>query len=121
MSEKYYARLKVLSETLSPEEITKCVGIESDRSWQIGDLRPKTIIREKNNGWIIQSTLGPETPLEVQIDDVLGRVECAASRIQEISSQATVEFSCVAYCEQSPALFFDKAIISRLNALGASL
>ena len=121
MGNENYVRLKVLSVTLSAEEITTQLGIACDRSWKIGDMRGNTIIKEKNNGWIINSSLSKEAPLSAHIMNLLERLDHVADRIQDISMQADVEFSCVVYSEEIPELYFDKVTILKICALGGSL
>lgn len=113
--------MKVLSEKLSVEEITNRIGIECDHSWKIGDQRPKTIIKERNNGWIVQSGLEKEASLEEHVQDLLGRLDSVGDRIKEVSHHEEVEFSCVVYSEEIPTLFFEKATMAKISALGASL
>jgi hypothetical protein len=121
MKEINYVRLKVMSEKLSSVEITQRIGIECDRFWEIGQLRAKTIIREKNNGWVIESRLGKTARLDAHVSDLLSRIADVTGKICELSMECEVEFSCVLYAASIPAVHFSKAVITDIYALGASL
>lgn len=101
--------------------ITKALGLNSDRSWRVGDKRPHTIIEEDNNGWIINSGRPKATCLEEQVQALLDRVDQCKDAIKVLSRDASVEFSCVVYADTTPALNFGAGIIGRLSELGASL
>lgn len=118
---RYYVRLKIVSQDLTAEEITVFTGLKPDRTWKIGDLRPKTIIKEKQNGWLIQSLLSKEESLESHVENLLNRLRPFASKLLELSTKVEIQFSCVAYDVSPPALFFKKDIIAQISALGASL
>jgi hypothetical protein len=121
MNEEIIVRLKVLSVTHTPDQITSITGLRCDRSWLVGDKRGKTTIVEKCNGWILNSSLTKDAPLVNHIENVLGQAAPAAEKIRGLSEHAEVELSCVIYAFSPPALNFESAIIERICSLGASL
>ncbi|QLQ33445.1 MAG: hypothetical protein HZT40_19645 [Candidatus Thiothrix singaporensis] len=48
-----YVRLMVLSESISPEQISNQIGMLGDETWRIGDKRKNAAILEKENGWLL--------------------------------------------------------------------
>jgi hypothetical protein len=121
MNKRNYVRLKVVSNKLTAEDIAKAIDIEPDLTWKIGDLRPKTTIKEKTNGWMVQSNLPKEASLELHIENLLGRLQPVAPKLFQLSIEAEVQLSCVAYDASPPALFFEKEVIAQISALGATL
>jgi hypothetical protein len=121
MTDEIIVRLKVTSASRTPEQISDATGILCDHSWRIGEKRGKTSIIEKTNGWILNSKMPKNAPLEAHIEELLGRLIVRADRIRALSEQETVEFSCVIYASTPPSLNFNKSVIQRVCQLGASL
>jgi hypothetical protein len=121
MNQETYVCLKIFSEKMTSDEITAAVGVHCDRSWKIGDIRGKTIIKEKNHGWVVESGLSKEATLEEHIEALMRRLEPFINKIQQLSGQNDVCFSCVIYSEYNPPLFFEKAVIKWISALGACM
>ncbi len=121
MADEIIVRLKITSVHITPEEITEKLGISCDNSWRLGDKRKKTIIEEKENGWVLDSGLSRSASLENHIDVLLKRLSPHAVTIRLLSQKSKVELSCVCYAATPPALNFSSGIIKRLDELGASL
>ena len=121
MSEETYVRLKIISDVHSPEEISSILGVRYDRAWRVGDKRGKSIIVEKTNGWLMESMLPKNTPLEAQMEGLLHRLRPFASKIKALADTCTIEFSCVIYCQYHPALYFEGGMIAAIASLGAAL
>jgi hypothetical protein len=120
MPDETIVRLKIISCRQTPEQITDTVGVTCDKSWRIGDKRGKTIIVEKNNGWVLNSSLPKSASLEAHIQDLLERLSPYAEKIQMFAKLDHVEFSCVVYAVNVPALNFSNAVIQNISLLGAS-
>ena len=118
---KLYVRIKILSSEYTPNKITEIVGLEADRVWNAGDLRPNTIIREPMHGWVLNSHAAENASLMEHVSELLAKLEPAAIKIKTLSEKCDIEFSCIIYDDSVPSLFFDKAIISQICALGAAL
>jgi len=121
MTDEIIVRLKVTSASRTPEQISDATGILCDHSWRIGEKREKTILVEKTNGWVLNSKMPKNAPLEVQIEELLERLIVHADRIRALSEHETVELSCVVYASAPPSLNFNKSVIQRVCQLGASL
>ena len=121
MTDEIIVRLKVTSASRTPEQISDATGILCDHSWRIGEKRKKTILVEKTNGWVLNSKMAKNAPLEAHIEELLGRLVVHADRIRALSEHETVELSCVIYASAPPSLNFNKSVIQRICQLGASL
>lgn len=117
-----FVRLKIYSDTLSPIKITEFIGLQPDKYWSEGDFKPKTNIRYKNNGWILESSVDKHDNIDVHIQYILKRLLPFASKIKNISEKSEVIFSCVQYTKDSnPQFYFDLKILNQLSDLGANL
>ena len=121
MRQEAIVRLKIVSAVHTPEEIGSALGLSCDRCWHIGDARPHTIIREKENGWLLGSGRPKSAPLEEHIDALLSVLEGCADAVAWLSAKSEVVISCVIYADSPPPLYFDGAVISRLSRLGSGL
>ena len=121
MTDEIIVRLKVTSASRTPEQISDATGMLCDHSWRIGEKRGKTILVEKTNGWVLNSKMPKNAPLEAHFEELLGRLLVHEDRIRALSEQETVEFSCVIYASAPPSLNFNKSVIQRVCQLGASL
>lgn len=119
--DRAYVRLRVLSKNLTPEEISEVIGMGCDSSWRIGDFRRHTTIREKENGWVLDSRLDPTIPLEEHIRALLARISDRSERIRGLAAANSVELSCAVYAKDVPALNFDNLLIRQIAVLGAGL
>jgi Domain of unknown function (DUF4279) len=115
-------RIKILSDTLSPEEISRRLRREPDRSWNKGTADPKVSRNmSKFNAWILNSGLPKDVPIENQVAALLEKVQPVAREILEISATETVDFSCVVYSDAEPPIYFDNKTLSAITSLGANL
>ncbi len=116
-----YVRLKILSDDLNAKQLSDRIGIDGDRVWNTGDIRPKTQIKEKRNGWLLNSGLHKSESIEEQINALLVRVREVRNIIKELANTNTIEVSCAIYASENPPLYLDKNIIIGMESLGASL
>ncbi|MBI5559211.1 MAG: DUF4279 domain-containing protein [Deltaproteobacteria bacterium] len=121
MNTETFVSLTIVSSMHRPEDINSLVGVHCDRSWKIGDLRAKTTIKEKDNGWILNSGLKVKDSLSEHMKALLEKIAPISSKIQTLSSDNYVEISCAIYAKEPPSLHFEKDTIHRINQLGASL
>ena len=123
MAGEFYAKLGIFSEVLTPEQINAILGIECDKGYRTGDKRGGTIIREKENGWIIFSRISRDAPMEDHIEDLMGRVASVIDKIRNIADQpgTEVELGCVVHSKEEPPLFFTKEVIAVLCRMGACI
>jgi hypothetical protein len=112
----------ITSESDPPDEISSLVGMSGDRSWRAGDLRDRTTIREKDNGWVVESGLPASAPLESHVDHLLQRLDPFVSVIKMLSERLDVILSCVVYAKHpNPGFHLDSARVEQIARLGAAL
>ena len=114
-------RLKILSESRTPESIENLLGLPADSCWHVGDKRAKTTIIENVNGWVLNSGLPETDSLEHQCKALLTKLKDCGDRVKSLSVEDTVVVSCVIYSSAQPALYFDGSVIAQIAALGADL
>lgn len=118
-----HVRLVVTSNCLSSTKIIDLLGIRGDRTWNAGDVRERTVIREPESGWIINSTAEKFLHIEDHIKNIMELVDGLESNFKSVSEiiGCEVQISCTIYCDDVPQLNFSKATISWAGKLGASL
>jgi Domain of unknown function (DUF4279) len=115
-------RIKILSDTLSPKEISRRLRQKPDRSWNKGTADPKVSRNmAKFNAWILNSGLPKDASIEAHVTALLERVRPVAREILELSRTETVDFSCVVYSDAEPPTYFDNRALSAIASLGANL
>lgn len=62
---------------------------------------------------MVHSSLDKRASLEANIQDLLDLLDPVADKIREMASLAEIEFSCITYSEEIPALFFEKSTIAK--------
>lgn len=120
---KVYVRLDVLSEKYSPGELVKKIGIAGDNLWRKGDIRGKSKIVEKENGWSINSRVALNDDLIDHLMNLQSQVCGCEKKIYEISNLADclVQVSCAIYYKEEPPLGIEKSQIDWLSKIGACL
>ena len=123
--DEVYAQLEIFSKHLTPTQLDSIIGIKCDRSWLMGDLRKGTILREKQNGWILSSGLPPSPLLRDHVDALVTRISPFVNNFKPLINDVDIwiQFACIVYMYSDPAhgLHFDKATISMLHEIGACL
>ena len=115
-------RIKILSNDLSPEEISRRLRQQPDRSWNKGTADPKVSRNmSKFNAWILNSGLPKDARIEDQVAALLEKVRPVGKEILEISANETVDFSCVVYSDAEPPIYFDNKTLGAIASLGANL
>jgi hypothetical protein len=115
-------RLKIVSPSLTPEEISKRIGIDCDKCWKAGDRRGRPLMMSKANWWMVHSSKNEKIPLKKQLDLLLKRLAPFSEKIRALSENGNkVEFSCVVYDTHVPGLNFKKDILEAIARLGGSL
>ncbi|MDO8444572.1 MAG: DUF4279 domain-containing protein [Deltaproteobacteria bacterium] len=121
MSTENFVRLIIISDLLEPEQIDDITGMKCDKSWRKNDFRAKSIIREKNFGWMLESNLERTDDIELHIENIFQRLEGHIEKVKSLSERNIVKLSLAIYSEDIPALYFNKETIFRLSTLGAAL
>jgi hypothetical protein len=121
MNEKIVVRILVSSDVALAEEIEAEIGLKADGVWQKGNLRPKTIIREANSGWMIANEFPVDTEVGEAISVVLRRLGPAGENLRTMGPSYLRELSVVIYCAQLPTINLSPVVIKTLGAYGLGL
>lgn len=123
MKDEYYAKLGIFSSILKPDEIDNILNIDCDKSYLKNELRGKTLIREKENGWIIYSRISRDLPINNHIEDILERISLVIDKINDIANKpdTEVELGCIIHSTEEPPVYFTKEQISIIGKIGASI
>jgi hypothetical protein len=119
--DRAYVRLRLMSKTLTPEQVTQRLGMEPDHSWHAGDVRPHTTLIEREHGWELRAHLPQTARLEDQIDDLLSRLPTGLCERIKLLGLDGVQLSCAVYSTSVPSLNFSFSTLRILCDLGASL
>lgn len=119
-----FVRLKIVSEKLTSDDIELAVGCQGTRKWDKGDIRPKTKILEKNNGWQFEKEYQAQEEIEIQkyvIDFLLGFSTEIKENIASVEDQTEALISCIIYTgsDKIPSLYINKEIMKEIVFLGA--
>jgi hypothetical protein len=118
---KSWAMIAIFGPKVKPMEITTKLGIDPDyfHDSDIKDMENKSV----DPHWQINSTLGPESPLNEHIWELLKRLAPARRELKEISSfheaclYASVEFA----SEERKGIRLEKRTMLLLGELGITL
>jgi Domain of unknown function (DUF4279) len=118
-----HARIKIVSQTLTPEDITNLMRLSPDRVRCAGEARPHTIIIENTNCWELDSGLPDHHELPEHIDSVLRRIEVCASQLVALAETGTIEvlLSCIVHASTEPSLSLSKSAIKALARICAEV
>jgi hypothetical protein len=109
---------------ISPDEITRLLGVAPTRVWRLGEPIQGTALRAKHNGWCFAQQLAEDASLADRARSLLVELLPRAKTITRICSEFDLdcELACVAYVtDHVPELNFDSEIISGLAELKAIL
>ena len=118
------ARLVVLSDELSPEEMTNRLGMAPDTSWRRGESnrggRPY-----EHHGWELHSRLAEETAPEEHLTDLLERLAPIAETVAALATDPAV-FRARLWLVRvgqnwNPGLSLSVETIRRVDVLGIGL
>ncbi|EIJ41059.1 hypothetical protein BegalDRAFT_0135 [Beggiatoa alba B18LD] len=107
-----------------PSEITKILGVQPSKTWCKGDLISKSgIIRHKQNGWKLCSSLSKSQSFKEHEKDLLDKILLFKDKFKNLPSECNVEFSCYVdiYNEDIPELSLEKDTVKVLSEINASV
>ena len=113
----------ILSESLEPKRIQQAVDLEPDKSWKRGDVRKPTLLRERENGWLLESKNVLEYDLEEHLSYIKKTIGGREKVIKELMENqgCEIQVSCVFYCKTPPELNIRNELVTWLSIIGASL
>lgn len=122
------AKLTIVSNTISPEEISRRIGLSWDDARRIGDPKGRSGQTWGDNiWWLYETSEGQEDgrPVELRLDECLGRlrerISSAAEAIRILSRTETVELGLYVLAQVVPPIHMTTATLDFIQGLGAEL
>lgn len=116
-----FASLSVTSSQMSAAEIGASISVQCDRCWATGDVREKTIIKEKKNGWRIVCHSESVDDIQQPINELFRRIHGSEDKIATLTSCCEILVRCAVYSNEVPSLYFDDDTLQKLSGIRASL
>jgi len=119
--------LTLLSETLSPAEISMRLGVKGDQQWKQGSsIRKGSRARHKFNGWAMESAAAPEAPVAEHVNDLLTRLTPRADRLRDLITDGTALLSAKLWIAHhlenwNPGFDLSPRQLSEIASLGVEL
>ncbi len=120
MEFKQSAHFLIRSDIVSADEISDLVGLVPDKCWRPGDLCvPAGTIKQKDHGWVLESTRPPHAPTAEHVRELLDRLGPVGASVASLSNCKRL-LMCVIYLATStPEFHLDHALITQIDALNA--
>ncbi len=115
-----FASLSVTSSQMSAAEIGAAIGAQCDRCWAAGDVREKTTIKEKKNGWRIVCHSSSIDDIQQPINDLFRRIHGGEDKISALTSCCEILIRCAVYSNDVPSLYLDAGTLQKLVGITAS-
>jgi hypothetical protein len=115
--------LKITGFECSPDEISNIIDINPTKTWLKNEvIHKRALIRHKENGWILQSGLPRDTPIKIQIEDLLGVVLPRKQLFQKLPQGSKIAIYCVVYSTLGrPDISLEPEMVKAIAELGAAL
>lgn len=120
------AKLTIVSSTLSPEEISRRIGLPWDDARRIGDPKGRSgQMWGENVWWLYETSEGQEDGRSValRLDEcllrLLERVSSAVEAIRVLSETETVELGLYVLAQSVPPIHMTTATLDFIHYLGA--
>lgn len=107
------------SPKLTAKEIEAQVGLKPDVSWLAGAVRGAFGARAKNHGFVLESTLSPNSPYEDHLREMLKRLAPYAQKIGALGLELDVEMLITLHRRQAPAVELKRDDLRWLGVMGA--
>jgi hypothetical protein len=117
---KMYVSLRLTSNSKSPEQFFSELGVVAEKSWRKGDIRKKTRIVEKENGYEFVAVYARDATFDEMVSGLLARLEPISGKIRTLACDH-VQLTCAVYSKEAPAIQFSPLVIEDLSRMGASI
>jgi len=109
---------------VSPEEITRLLGVSPTKTWVRGDLVVplSSVLKRKDNAWLLAAPCAHTEPLTKQVEALLTKIAPAAAKFRQLPQGSVVELYCAIYdYERSVVIQFSKRALHDLAEIGAGI
>lgn len=115
--------LKITGFECSPKEISDLLSIKATRTWLRGDdIYPRTIVKRKENGWLLQSKIAPDIRVIKHIENLLAITLPKKNHFEKLPEGTDVAIYCVVYSEFGrPDISLKPDMVKAIASLGAAL
>jgi len=106
-----------------PSEITRILEISPSKVWCKGELiDTRTLIRYKQNGWKVFSSLSKFQTLREHVDSLLGVIVPISDRFRTLPPNCQIELTCCLYIyHEMPEISLDGLTLKKLSELNAGI
>lgn len=117
---KTFVTFVVRSAQMAELDLVNSIGGEFTRTWSQGEPRGTSPIVESDNGVELSDVVEACDDPAIAVSDMLDRISPYVPNVVALGRDVIVELKCAVYSASPPPLFFDKKIIARIAAVGAS-
>jgi hypothetical protein len=124
MQPRFHVSLRVIDDEYTdlPEEITNQTGISPSETWCKGELKPRTTMQYKDNGWELKSGLPLEASLADHVNFLLSAVGPAREQLMSFTKKYYSELACAVYfSEGSPEIHFDNDLLRQIAEMNLNI
>ncbi len=124
MASEVRAEFYLTSLEMTPDEMTKFLGILPTETWVIGDSVGRALLKRKENGWCLSTNDNTDLDLAKHVISLLDILVPKAEILREMSrkSHLEAEIDGVAYIdEEPPRIHFSQETLSKIVQLGAAV
>ena len=121
MREQTDIRLRILSLTLTPQDIEARIGLKPEESWRIGDRLGAFGAAARDHGFVIESGALASSPFQDYMTALIRKIAPAAQKIGALGDQCAIEVVCTLHCKAAPLLTFERDDLRWIGVMGARL
>ncbi len=121
MREQTDVRLRILSQTLTPQDIEARIGLKPTEAWRIGDRLGAFGAAAREHGFVIESGALASSPFQDFITALIRKIAPAAQKIGALGGECAIEVVCTLHRKAAPLLTFERDDIRWIGVMGAKL
>jgi hypothetical protein len=121
MREQTDVRLRILSQTMTPQDIAACIGLKPDESWKIGDRLGAFGAAAREHGFVIESGALASSPFQDYMTALIRKIAPAAQKIGTLGDRCAIEVVCTLHRKAAPLLTFERDDLRWIGVMGARL
>lgn len=118
--------LNIINFNCSADDITELVKVQPTETWKVGDPIGKTLLKRKQNMWLLSSGIIEESSFDEHVKSLLKKIKPNLDNFVKVGLLYPVELSCAVYIygdngESTPWIHFDKESLSIFNKVSAEV